>query len=69
MSSVKVIRRRIRSSKNIAQITKAMEMVSASKMRRAGSGLILPALCGKNDGGYYCSFQPGKKSNRTFFIN
>ena len=35
MSSVKVIRRRIRSSKNIAQITKAMEMVSASKMRRA----------------------------------
>lgn len=35
MSSVKLIKRRIRSSKNIAQITKAMEMVSASKMRRA----------------------------------
>jgi F-type H+-transporting ATPase subunit gamma len=34
MSSVKLIKRRIRSSKNIAQITKAMEMVSASKMRR-----------------------------------
>lgn len=29
------IRRRIRTSKNIAQITKAMEMVAASKMRRA----------------------------------
>ncbi|MCX6816373.1 MAG: ATP synthase F1 subunit gamma [Candidatus Beckwithbacteria bacterium] len=35
MSSAKIIKRRIRSSKNIAQITKAMEMVSASKMRRA----------------------------------
>lgn len=35
MSSVKIIKRRIRSSKNIAKITKAMEMVSASKMRRA----------------------------------
>lgn len=35
MSSDKLIKRRIRSSKNIAQITKAMEMVSASKMRRA----------------------------------
>jgi len=35
MSSDKIIKRRIRSSKNISQITKAMEMVSASKMRRA----------------------------------
>jgi F-type H+-transporting ATPase subunit gamma len=35
MSSLIGIRRRIRSTKNIAQITKAMQMVSASKMRRA----------------------------------
>ena len=35
MSSTRSIKRRIRSSKNIAQITKAMEMVSASKMKRA----------------------------------
>lgn len=35
MSSDKLIKRRIHSSKNISQITKAMEMVSASKMRRA----------------------------------
>jgi len=35
MSSDKLIKRRIKSSKNIAQITKAMEMVAASKMRRA----------------------------------
>ncbi len=35
MSSLIGIRRRIRSTKNIAQITKAMQMVSASKMRKA----------------------------------
>lgn len=34
-SSVKIIKRRIRSARNIKQITKAMEMVSAAKMRRA----------------------------------
>jgi F-type H+-transporting ATPase subunit gamma len=35
MASTKIVRRRITSAKNIKQITKAMEMVSASKMRRA----------------------------------
>lgn len=35
MSSTRQIKRRIKSSQNIAQITKAMEMVSASKMKRA----------------------------------
>lgn len=35
MSSVQHIRRRIKSVKNISQITKAMEMVAASKLRRA----------------------------------
>jgi len=35
MSNIKTIKRRIKSSKNIAQITKAMEMVAASKMRRS----------------------------------
>ncbi len=35
MASLIGIRRRIKSAKNIAQITKAMEMVSASKMKRA----------------------------------
>jgi len=34
-SSTKEIKRRIRSAKNIQQITKAMETVSATKMRRA----------------------------------
>lgn len=35
MASLIGIRRRIRSTKNIKQITKAMQMVSASKMRKA----------------------------------
>jgi len=35
MSSSRLIKRRIKSAKNISQITKAMEMVSASKMKRA----------------------------------
>ncbi|MBU1085281.1 MAG: ATP synthase F1 subunit gamma [Candidatus Beckwithbacteria bacterium] len=35
MSSTRIIKRRIKSSKNISQITKAMEMVSASKMKTA----------------------------------
>jgi len=35
MASQRIIRRRIRSIKNTAQITKAMQMVAASRMRRA----------------------------------
>ena len=35
MANVREIRRRIRSVRNIAQVTKAMQMVAASKMRRA----------------------------------
>jgi F-type H+-transporting ATPase subunit gamma len=40
MSSTREVRRRIRSSKNVAQITRAMEMVSASKMRRAQRNVL-----------------------------
>lgn len=35
MANIRLIKRRIKSAKNIAQITKAMEMVAASRMRRA----------------------------------
>lgn len=35
MSSIRVLRRRIRSVQSTQQITKAMEMVAASKLRRA----------------------------------
>ena len=34
------IRRRIRSGRNISQITRAMEMVAASKMRRAQQRVV-----------------------------
>jgi len=43
MANIRLIRRRIGSAKNIAQITKAMEMVSASKMRKSQA----TALSGK----------------------
>lgn len=35
MASIREIRRRIKSVKNIAQVTRAMQMVAASRMRRA----------------------------------
>lgn len=40
MASPREIRRRIRSVRNISQITRAMEMVSASKMRRAQQRVV-----------------------------
>ncbi|HEX9014648.1 MAG TPA: ATP synthase F1 subunit gamma [Chloroflexota bacterium] len=40
MPSLRTIRRRIRSVRSISQVTKAMEMVSASKMRRAQSRVL-----------------------------
>jgi len=40
MASTRDIRRRIRSVKNTAQITKAMQMVAASKMRKAQQAAI-----------------------------
>jgi len=43
MASIRLLRGRIRSVKNIAQITKAMEMVAASKMKKAQ----MQALAGK----------------------
>ena len=35
MANIRLIKRRIKSAKNIAQITKAMELVAASKMKKA----------------------------------
>ena len=35
MANIRLIRRRIKSAKNITQITKAMELVAASKMKKA----------------------------------
>lgn len=43
MANIRLIKRRIKSAKNIAQITKAMELVSAAKMKKAQAA----ALAGK----------------------
>lgn len=43
MASIRIIKRRIKSAKNISQVTKALEMVSAVKMRKAQEA----ALAGK----------------------
>ena len=40
MSNTREIRRRIRSVKNISQVTRAMQMVAASKMRRAQEQVV-----------------------------
>jgi len=40
MASIRILRRRIKSAKNIAQITKAMELVAASKMKKAQAQAI-----------------------------
>ena len=43
MANIRLIKRRIKSAKNISQITKAMEMVAAAKMKKAQA----KALAGK----------------------
>lgn len=40
MANIRLIKRRIRSATNIAQITKAMELVAASKMRKAQAAAV-----------------------------
>ncbi|MBI4066345.1 ATP synthase F1 subunit gamma [Candidatus Gottesmanbacteria bacterium] len=40
MANIRLIKRRIKSAKNIAQITKAMELVAASRMRKAQQAAI-----------------------------
>ncbi len=41
MANIKIVKRRIKSAQNISQITKAMEMVAASKMKKAQETAIL----------------------------
>jgi F-type H+-transporting ATPase subunit gamma len=44
MANIRLVKNRIKSAKNIAQITKAMELVSASKMRKAQQQAIAGKL-------------------------
>ena len=49
MASTREIRRRIRSVRNISQVTRAMEAVAASKMRRAQQQVLATRpLCGES---------------------
>lgn len=41
MANIKLIKRRIKSAQNISQITKAMEMVAASKMKKAQNTALI----------------------------
>ncbi|RLC93630.1 MAG: F0F1 ATP synthase subunit gamma, partial [Chloroflexi bacterium] len=40
MANIRLIRRRIRSIQSTAKITRAMEMIAASKMRRAQQNVL-----------------------------
>ncbi len=52
MSGAKEIRTKIGSVKNTQKITKAMEMVAASKLRRTQQRMAaVAALCGKDSHG------------------
>src|SRR5438270_13512790 len=51
MASQRIIRRRIRSIKNTAQITKAMQMVAASRMRRAQANVAATRPYAEHIGG------------------
>ncbi len=44
MASIRILKRRIKTSKNIAKITRAMEMVAASKMKRAQEAALASRL-------------------------
>lgn len=82
MSNIKRIRRRIKAAKNISQITKAMEMVAASKMRKAQAkalasrpyadklDTILARISGKIDPTYHplLSTRPLEPSNTLLIV-
>src|SRR5260370_40548138 len=65
MPSTRDIRRRIRSVKSTAQITKAMQMVAASKMRKAQQA----ALNGRPFAGLLYRFQRRATTHATDFSN
>lgn len=44
MANIRLIKRRIKSAQNIAQITKAMELVAASKMKKAQAAAVAGKL-------------------------
>jgi F-type H+-transporting ATPase subunit gamma len=61
MASIRLLRGRIKSVKNIAQITKAMEMVAASKMKKAQAQAVAGKLYAQKI--YDMVMELGNKSN------
>ena len=77
MANTQDIRRRIKSIRNTAQITKAMQMVAASKMRKAQQhalagrpyaalmNKVLVSLQNRTDPDFICSL-PSVRSRRSW---
>jgi F-type H+-transporting ATPase subunit gamma len=80
MASTRDIRRRIKSVKNTRQITKAMELVAASKMKKAQASAVagrpyaqlmsnmLAALAPKVDGSLHPFLQPREVKTRGILL-
>ncbi len=80
MASTRDIRRRIKSVKNTRQITKAMELVAASKMKKAQAAAVagrsyaelmsqmLAALAPKVDGSHHPFLQPREIKTRGILL-
>lgn len=65
MPSERQLRKRIKSVKNIAQVTRAMEMMSAAKMRRAQSATLASRAYAEKarDVLSYVATEPGRSKN------
>jgi F-type H+-transporting ATPase subunit gamma len=80
MANTQVLQRRIRSVKNTRQITKAMEMVAASKLRRMGQAVehsrsynditasIVRRLANNQEVKYHPYFTPAKTKNKLYVV-
>lgn len=80
MASIKIITRRIKSAQNISQITRAMEMVAASKMKKAQEAALMgkpyaekiyritKELANKTDKKLHLLLSEGNPSGKTLVI-
>jgi len=70
MAGTKEIKRRIKSVKNTKKITKAMELVAASKMKRAVSSTLASRLYAEYSSGILTSIAKNIEENtHPFFMN
>lgn len=69
MAGTKEIKRRIKSVKNTKKITKAMELVAASKMKRAVSNTLASRLYANYSHELLTSFAASLENNKHPFLN